>query len=369
MDLRTHNSDAANMTKVSRLKAVDFFCGGGGMTCGMKQAGITVLAGLDNDPHCEETYVKNHHDARFILADITKVDVNILSDIGISMNDNDLVFIGCSPCQHWSIINTDRRKSEKSTNLLTYFQKFVKYYNPGYVVIENVPGIKRFAEKSKLNTFVNFLSQRGYAFDDRVINANDYGVPQSRKRYVLIASRVDKYMRLPFPDESGPVVRDFIGQKNGFNKIAAGHRDETDFKHSCSGLHEISLKRFSLTPKNGGTRKSWSNHKKLQIAAYQGRDHSFRDVYGRMFWDKPAPTITTRFNSISNGRFGHPEENRAISLREGATLQTFPHSYLFCSDSLSTVAKLIGNSVPPELARRLALALQGKDVTRTAHKL
>ncbi len=338
------------------------------MTYGMKQAGITVLAGLDNDHHCEKTYVKNHHDTRFIFADITKVEINILSDIGITTNDNNLVFIGCSPCQHWSIINTDRQKSEKSTNLLTYFQKFVKYYNPGYVVIENVPGIKRYAEKSKLNTFICFLSRRGYYFDDSVINANNYGVPQSRRRYVLIASRVNKHIRLPTPNKSGPVVRDFIGPKNGFKEIDAGHIDKTDFNHSCSGLNEINLKRLYLTPKNGGTRKSWSKHKDLQIDAYQGRDHCFRDVYGRMSWDKPAPTITTRFNSISNGRFGHPNEDRAISLREGATLQTFPHSYLFYSDSISTVAKLIGNAVPPELARRLALALQVQNVTSTEHK-
>lgn len=338
------------------------------MTCGMKQAGITVLAGLDNDNSCKETYVNNHPGTQFFLADITKVKRNILFDIGIAMNDNDLVFIGCSPCQHWSIINTDRRKSERSTNLLTYFQKFVSYYNPGYVVIENVPGIKRYAEKSKLNTFISFLSQRGYSFDDSVINANHYGVPQNRRRYVLIASRVNKHIQLPIPNESGPVVRDVIGHKNGFKEIDAGHIDKTDFKHSCSGLHAISLKRLYLTPKNGGTRKSWSNHKDLQIDAYQGRDQCFRDVYGRMFWDKPAPTITTRFNSISNGRFGHPDEDRAISLREGAALQTFPHSYLFCSNSVSTVARLIGNAVPPELARRLALALQAKDVTGKEHK-
>ena len=368
MKIVTYAPDTPDRTKAARLKAVDFFCGGGGMTCGMKQAGVTVLAGLDNDDHCEETYAKNHPETRFIHADITNVNVTILSDIGITLNDNDLVFIGCSPCQHWSIINTDRRKSERNTNLLTYFQKFVRYYNPGYVVIENVPGIQRHAEKSKLNTFIRFLSRRGYCFDDGVINANDYGVPQSRRRYVLMASRVNKHIRLPLPDEYGSVVRDFIGHKNGFKKIDEGHIDKTDFKHSCSSLHKISLKRLYLTPKNGGTRKSWSKRKDLQIDAYKNRDDCFRDVYGRMFWDKPAPTITTRFNSISNGRFGHPDEDRALSLREGAALQTFPHSYLFCSDSISTVARLIGNAVPPELARRLALALQAKDVTSREHK-
>ncbi len=286
--------------------------------------------------------------------------MTVLSDIGIKINDNNLVFIGCSPCQYWSIINTDRRKSEQSTNLLAYFQKFVEYYNPGYVVIENVPGIKRNAAKSKLRTFVNFLKKCGYGYDEGVIDTNFYGVPQSRKRFVLIASRVQKRIKLPLPDNSGPVVRSFIGLENGFKKITAGHKDKTNFQHSCAGLSETMLKRLALTPKDGGTRKSWSNCRDLQINAYKGQDSCFRDVYGRMSWDKPAATITTRFTSLSNGRFGHPEENRAISLREGAVLQTFPRSYMFYSDSMTTIAKLIGNAVPPELARRIGLALQDK---------
>lgn len=330
----------------------------------MKQASINVIAGLDSDKNCKETYVKNNPDAQFILADITQAEITILSDIGIKTNDDNLVFIGCSPCQYWSIINTDRRKSEKDVNLLACFQKFVKHYNPGYVVIENVPGIKRNGDKSKLHTFINFLKKHGYGFDESIINANLYGVPQSRKRFVLIASRVRKHIKLPAPDDSGPVVRNFIGHKNGFKKITAGHKDKTDFKHSCAGLSEVMLKRLALTPKNGGTRKSWSVRENLQINAYKGRDGCFRDVYGRMFWGKPAPTITTRFTSISNGRFGHPDEDRAISLREGATLQTFPRSYVFRSNSMTTMAKLIGNAVPPELARRIGLALQDKSDRR-----
>ena len=330
------------------------------MSCGLRQAGINVVAGLDSDKNCKETYTKNNPGAQFILADITRAEMSILSDAGIKTDDDSLVFIGCSPCQYWSVINTDRKKSERNINLLTYFQKFIEYYNPGYVVIENVPGIKRNADKSKLNAFVSFLEERGYSFDAGVINANLYGVPQSRKRFVLIASRVRKHIKLPSPDSYGPVVRDFIGPGNGFEKIVAGHTDKTDFRHSCAKLSTIMLKRLALTPKDGGTRKSWSQHEDLQIAAYKERDDRFRDVYGRMFWDKPAPTITTRFTSLSNGRFGHPEENRAISLREGAALQTFPHNYVFCSDSMSTAAKLIGNAVPPELARRIGLVLQSE---------
>ena len=330
------------------------------MSFGMRQAGIRVLAGLDNDENCRDTYLANNPTARFIPADITRSETSILSDTGVEADDDDLVFIGCSPCQYWSIINTDRKKSENNRNLLTHFQRFVEYYNPGYVVIENVPGIQRNAEESKLNVFTQFLQENGYGCDAGVINANFYGVPQNRKRFLLVASRVNKNIRLPLPDAAGPVVRDFIGVENGFEKINAGHRDETDFRHSCAGLSDIMLKRLALTPKDGGTRKSWSSRADLQIETYKGRNDCFRDVYGRMFWDKPAPTITTRFNSLSNGRFGHPEEDRAISLREGAALQTFPHSYTFCPESLATTARLIGNAVPPELARRIGLVLQDK---------
>ena len=329
------------------------------MSFGMRQVGIHILAGLDSDKNCRETYLKNNPEAKFILADITRSETSILSDTGISTGDDNLVFIGCSPCQYWSIINTDRKKSEKNTNLLTHFHRFVEYYNPGYIVIENVPGIKRNAEKSKLNIFISFLEENGYGYDEGVINANFYGVPQNRKRFVLVASRVNKNIKLPLPDDVGPVVRNFIGAGNGFEKIGAGHKDKTDFRHSCAGLSDTMLLRLALTPKDGGTRKSWSSREDLQIETYKGRDDCFRDVYGRMFWDKPAPTITTRFTSLSNGRFGHPEENRAISLREGAALQTFPHSYKFYSGSMETTAKMIGNAVPPELARRIGLVLQG----------
>lgn len=330
------------------------------MSLGMRQAGIHVLAGLDSDENCRETYLKNNQGAEFIQADITQTETTILSDMGIKAGDDNLVFIGCSPCQYWSVIYTDRKKSKKDTNLLTHFQRFVEYYKPGYVVIENVPGIKRNAEKSRLSIFITILEENGYGYDEEVINANFFGVPQNRKRFVLVASRVNKNIKLPIPDDVGPVVRNYIGVENGFEKVSAGHKDETDFLHSCAGLSDTMLKRLALTPKDGGTRKSWSSREDLQIKTYKGRDDCFRDVYGRMYWDKPAPTITTRFNSLSNGRFGHPEEDRAISLREGAALQTFPHSYKFYSKSMGATAKMIGNAVPPELARRIGLVLQGK---------
>jgi DNA (cytosine-5)-methyltransferase 1 len=148
-------------------------------------------------------------------------------------------------------------------------------------------------------------------------------------------------------------VSAFIGVAKGFRKIEAGQRDLSDFQHSASGLSPKNLQRIRQTAKSGGNRFSWKDDETLQINAYRDRDDIFRDVYARMYWDRPAPTITTRFTSFSNGRFGHPEEDRAISIREGATLQTFPTRFVFYGSSVSSIARQIGNAVPPALARRI----------------
>ena len=173
-------------------------------------------------------------------------------------------------------------------------------------------------------------------------------------RYLLIASRVTKVA--PLPQIEGPdllTVANFIGKENGFVPIIAGNRDGSDFNHTTMSLSDQNLQRLAMTPASGGNRFAWANRPELQIDAYRDNDHIFRDVYGRMSWDKPAPTITTKFLSLSNGRFGHPEEHRAISVREGATLQTFPKDYVFKAPSLAAVGRQIGNAVPPELAKRI----------------
>lgn len=338
-----------------KLKAIDFFCSGGGMSFGLQQAGIDVIAGIDFDPECKETYEANIKGAKYILADVGKLDEKDLSKkIDIKKNDDSLILVGCSPCQYWTIIRTNKSKSQKSKNLLHEFHRFVKYYNPGYVVVENVPGILNKHKESGLDKFVNELEEQGYLVHYEVVNLNNYGIPETRKRFSLIANRVTKEKIFPKPNNSCPVVSDFIGQKNGFPKISAGHQDNTNFLHTTSGLSETNIKRLELTPKDGGTRNSWADTD-LQINAYKKKNAniSFKDTYGRMSWNKPAPTITTKFFSISNGRFAHPEENRAISLREGATLQTFPKNYKFFGTSIASIARMIGNAVPPFYAKQL----------------
>ncbi len=334
------------------LKAIDFFCGGGGMTCGLRKAGINVIAGVDFDIDCKETYEANNINSKFVHADITSLPLNYFKEnFELSKNDDNLILVGCSPCQFYSIINTDKTKSSKSKNLLMDFWSFVEYYNPGYVLVENVPGIKTNKE-SVLDDFLQKLDNARYKYEWKIIDLSYYGVPQTRKRFSLIASRLEE-IKLPKESRKRSILKDFIGIEKGFNKVSAGHRDDTSFNHTVAGLSDISIKRLNATRKNGGSRIDWKDDPELQLECFKGKDDSFVDTFGRMSWDKPASTITTKFFSISNGRFAHPEENRALSLREGATLQTFPKNYIFKTKSIASTAKLIGNAVPPEYARRL----------------
>lgn len=337
------------------LKAVDFFCGAGGMSLGLLNAGIKVLAGVDNAADCRKTYESNINGAKFIKHDICTLSAPSLEDrLNIRPDDPSLVFAGCSPCQFWSKIRTDKTKSERTAFLLKQFQKFIRHFRPGFVVIENVPGLYRRTTESILPGFFEFLGRNGYSWADGIINANHYGVPQNRIRYLLVATRLVREVTLPPVADDNPVtVQDFIGTNHGFKSIQAGYRDDNDFQHWASDLSDENLRRIKVTPKSGGDRSAWKDDKSLQIPAYQGKDDIFRDVYGRMYWDRPAPTITTRFNSLSNGRFGHPEEDRAISIREGAALQTFPASFVFHGTNLNQLAKQIGNAVPPKLALKI----------------
>lgn len=336
------------------MRAIDFFCGGGGMTCGLRQAGVEVVAGVDFDQSVGETYEANNPGSTFVHADIRRLRSNYFErHFNIRRNDDCLIMVGCSPCQFYSIINTDHSKAEKSKNLLGSFARFVEYYRPGFVLVENVPGIMTNKE-SILPTFLKKLHRMGYGnCVYRVVDMSRYGVPQSRKRFSLIASRLPREVSLPVPDNHISVLGEFLGESNGFPRIEAGHKDNTKFGHTVAGLSEKCLQRLRLTPHDGGNRLAWAHHPELQLKCYVGKDDSFNDNYGRMWWNRPAPTITTRFYGVSNGRFAHPEEDRAISIREGATLQTFPKDYVFISDSIAGAARMIGNAVPCEYARRL----------------
>jgi DNA (cytosine-5)-methyltransferase 1 len=341
------------------LKAVDFFCGGGGMSYGMQRAGIQVLAGIDYEANCKQTYRANIKGAKFIQADVFKLKESLLQKkLNLQRNDDTLILIGCSPCQYWSVINTDKNKSLKSKNLLKEFHRFVKYFNPGYVVVENVPGVLRKKSESGLDEFILWLKANRYKVHFDIHDMTDYGVPQSRKRFTLIANRVTSHEIKPSKVLGKSLtVRDVLGEKNGFQKVGPGYIDRTNFSHSVANLTPINRDRLTYVIKNGGTRLGFANIPRLQLPCFVGKDKMFTDSYGRMWWDRPAPTITTKFYSISNGRFAHPEEDRALSIREGAVLQSFPKKYKFKSKSIEVTARIIGNAVPPKYAERIGFAL------------
>lgn len=329
------------------------------MTCGLRQAGINVIAGVDFDGNAKETYEYNNQGSVFVQKDVKKLHSNFFEKkFGIQKNDDHLIMVGCSPCQYYSIINTDHSKAELSKDLLMNFARFIEYYMPGYILVENVPGIVTNKE-TILPKFLKKIERLGYSHIEEIVDMSQYGVPQSRRRFSLIATRIDG-VKLHLPEKSAKVktVADVLGEQNGFQRIKAGHKDSSDLQHTVAGLNDTSLRRIALTPHNGGSRLSWASQPELQLECYVGKDDIFKDNYGRMWWDRPSPTITTKFFSISNGRFAHPEEDRAISIREGATLQSFPKDYVFKTNSIAGAARIIGNAVPCEYARRLGETIQ-----------
>lgn len=258
-------------------------------------------------------------------------------------------------------MNTDKTKSSETRLLLDDFQGFVDYYRPGYIFIENVPGLQKDPD-SPLGKFKAFLTESGYVFDENIINAKYFGVPQNRRRYVLIATRIKQTISLPKENKKNiKTVRDAIGDYSKFYPILAGYKDKSSFIHTSADLSVINKKRLQQVPLNGGSRESWDDD--LQLECYKSHE-GHTDVYGRMHWDRPSPTITTRFCSISNGRYGHPEQLRAISLREGAMLQSFPEDYVFYSESQGVIAKMIGNAVPPQFAALIGSKLIETHKTR-----
>lgn len=342
------------MTK--EIHVFDFFSGCGGTSAGLKAAGMRIVFGLDIDADSSNTFIKNNPSARFINEDITSIDVSAISLlVEESRNNNALIlFCGCAPCQPFSKQNKSRMNDDPRKALLSEFGRFVDYYRPDFVLVENVPGIQNVdINNGNFQKFTAILDNQDYNYDFGVIPALWFGVPQTRERFVLLASKVNK-INLPSKTHDGlripyATVRDWIG---ALPPIAAGESHKEINDHIAAKLSDLNLKRIKATPEGKG-RESWPQELILEChKKYKG--HS--DVYGRLAWDRPASGLTTRCISYSNGRFGHPEQDRAISVREAALLQTFPLDYIF-TGSLVSKAKQIGNAVPPKMAQALGSAI------------
>lgn len=329
------------------MKAVDFYCGAGGLTRGLLDAGIDVIAGIDEDERCRRTYEHNNHPTPFIQADVRSLSVQDVRRLIVGVPRRELLFAGCSPCQSFSAHGRSNGRRPDGS-LLTAFGKFVAALRPGQVLVENVPGIRRVGGFSAYRRFIGMLGENGYTYVDAVLDAKVYGVPQTRRRFILIATR-GLEPTLPKPTHGKHLapyntVADAISH---YPPIEAGEHHPYVANHLSSTLSPVNLKRLRSTPRDGGDRRSWPSQ--LVLNCHAGDHDGHTDVYGRMFWDKPAPTLTGKCQSLSNGRYGHPTQDRAISLREAASIQSFDDDYVFYG-GLQTIALHIGNAVPVRLA-------------------
>ncbi len=339
--------------RLPRIEVVDLFCGIGGLSYGLRSKGLRVLAGYDLDKTCQYAYETNVG-APFIYSDIRNVTGN---DIRPRYHRNSIkVLAGCAPCQPFSSYAfKNKEKDPNKYDLLYEFGRLVNEVQPDIITMENVPAIKSFKLKDVLGDFVNTLKQDGYYVAFKVVYCPDYGVPQMRKRLVLLASKLGDIDLLPptHSKDNYVTVRQVIGDLPCIN---AGGVDPSDALHRCAALGPLNLQRIRITPSGGGW-KDWPSE--LQLDCHKkDKGKSFGSVYGRMVWDEPSPTITTQCTGIGNGRFGHPEQNRAISLREAALLQSFPYEYKFFPDeesvSITKASRYIGNAVPPRLGEVIA---------------
>lgn len=334
-----------------KISCVDLFCGAGGLTHGFVLEGLPVVAGIDMDPACRFPYEANNQ-ARFVERDISKVTAEELKEL---YGDAEVkVLAGCAPCQPFSTYaQRYSLDSDGKWGLLYEFARLAKETKPDVITMENVPTV---AKHAVFHDFVDTLKRLKYHVWYDVVDSSRYGVPQARRRMVLLASRYGEIEFIPPTHEKPKTVREAIGR---LRPLQAGEAAPRDKLHVASTLTEKNLQRIRLS-KPGGTWRDWPKH----LVAECHRSESGRtypSVYGRMEWDKPAPTMTTQCYGFGNGRFGHPEQDRAISLREAAILQSFPRNYAFVPKggevSFTTLGRLIGNAVPVDLGRAIARSI------------
>ena len=324
--------------------AIDLFSGCGGLTLGLKRAGFRVLGAVENDPVAVETYKKNHERVVIWSQDICELPVSrVMRRLKLRRGQLDLL-AGCPPCQGFSTMTTLNGTpvaDDARNDLVFEFVRFVRGLRPKAVMMENVPGL---AKDGRIETIVEELQRIGYNCTRDVLDAANYGVPQRRRRFILVAGRG---MSIPFARRA----RRRRSVRETLKKI--GKRTKTDPLHSLAEHRSEGVRQLiRLIPKDGGSRLNLGTES--QLPCHRKCD-GFKDVYGRMAWDDVAPTITGGCFNPSKGRFIHPVRHRAITLREAALLQTFPSNYYFSlRRGKCHAAQMIGNALPPEFIRRHA---------------
>jgi DNA (cytosine-5)-methyltransferase 1 len=340
----------------SPSSAIDLFCGAGGLTYGLRKAGIDVQAGIDIDPESEFAYTQNNPGSAFYRWDVRSVNYNSLEQL-FSPGKIRLL-AGCAPCQPFSKL-TNGKNEHESWDLLANFGRFVKGIKPDLVTMENVPELAH-RGREVFDKFLATLKTMDYWVDWRIVNCTSYRIPQTRNRLVLVASRLGPIEvpkgKYPNPNQ-WKTVKEAIGK---LAKLKHGESDPDDPLHVASKLSPLNLERIKSTKRNGGTWKDWPDRLVLDCHKKES-GKSFSTIYGRMWNDQPAPTMTTLCTGLGNGRFGHPTQNRPISLREASLLQTFPRRYEFWPAGTKlnkgAISRMIGNAVPPTLAKNIGLTL------------
>ncbi|MDO8895249.1 DNA cytosine methyltransferase [Nitrosomonas sp.] len=333
------------------LNVFDFFSGCGGTSKGFLNAGLRPVFALDHNSDAAATFRKNFPDVYFSHSDITKFDEKELNLIFNKYKHNATLFCGCAPCQPFTLQNTKKPNSENDTRrtLLSRFGELIEKFPPDYVFVENVPGMQSVTGYGILTRFKKHLENLGYKTVIDVVESQNYGVPQRRRRLVFLASK-NSDIDLPAPTHGPGTEIPYETVRNRISHlpaIEAGEIHKNVPNHRAANLSPLNLQRIKATPPEG-SRADWP--KKLMLACHTKTGYTgHTDVYGRMKWNEPATGLTTRCVSLSNGRFGHPDQHRAISVREAAALQTFPDDFVF-HGSLNSQARQIGNAVPVLLA-------------------
>ena len=337
-----------NLNGRPRISAVDLFCGIGGLTHGLLRGGVHVKAGIDVDEACRYPYESNN-DAVFMSADVKNLSA---AAIGRLFGESDIQLLGgCAPCQPFSTYSRTGRteRGDADWDLVQSFGRLIKDLQPHLVTMENVPAVQR---HTVFQTFLEDLT--GYHVAWSTVECSAIGVPQTRKRFVLLASRLGPEGLAPHPgDIPKATVRDTIA---ALPKLRAGEANPYDPLHIACRLSELNLRRIQAS-RPGGTWRDWDPSLRA-VCHRKSTGGTFPSVYGRMEWDEPAPTMTTQCFGYGNGRFGHPEQDRAITLREAAMLQTFPADYRFVREGekvrFDLIGRQIGNAVPVKLGQLIA---------------
>lgn len=323
---------------MKKMTAIDLFSGPGGLTTGLKQAGFKVIGAVEFEPVACETYGLNHPEVKLVQEDIRRVEPkDLMKKLGIKQGELGLL-AGCPPCQGFSTIGTrNRKKDDERNDYVFQMLRFIEAFLPKTIMMENVPGLFK---DDRMKIVEKRLRALGYSFDMAVLNAADYGAPQRRRRMIMLCSQLGE---LPVDKDTSGItpmtVRDALA-----GLPAPGSTNDPIHKIMEQRSDRV-MKIISLIPHDGGSRNALPPE--LQLDCHK-RSDGFKDVYGRMAWDKPSPTITGGCSSPSKGRFLHPEEDRTITLREAALLQTFPKNYVFSlRGGKSRVAVMIGDALPP----------------------